>query len=151
MKISILKLLSFGVSLLAVGSILFYLPKEQGVITISLDGKEVLVKMASSPAEREQGLKGVSSLRDFDGMLFIFDEKAKVAFWNKETLLDLELLWISAGRVWGIDFLPKESSSGLKILESPGEVEMVLELPYGWSESHGIRKGALVSLPPPLE
>lgn len=118
---------------------------------IHINGHRLSVKIADTQAKREQGLMGVTKVEGYDGMLFIFANDGDVSFWNKETPLDLDLVWIKNRRVLGVDFLPREPKSGLKILPSPGAVDMVLELPAGQAEEFGIVSGALVSLPPELE
>jgi len=118
---------------------------------IHINGHRLSVKIADTEAEREQGLMGVLRVEGYDGMLFIFANDGDVSFWNKQTPLDLDLVWIKDNRVLSVDFLPREPQNGLKIVPSPGAVDMVLELPRGRAEEFGIISGALVSLPPELE
>jgi len=127
------------------------LKTEEETKLIRIDGKKITVKIADTPEERERGLMGVTKVEGYDGMLFIFGADGDVSFWNKETPLDLDLVWIKDKQVLSVDFLPREPQSGLKILPSPGAIDMVLELPAGQAEEIGIMSGALVSLPPELE
>jgi len=119
--------------------------------TIYINSKKLSVKIADTDAERERGLMGVIKTEGYDGMLFIFGADGDVSFWNKETSLDLDLIWIKDNRVLSVDFLPREPQNGLRILPSPGAIDMVLELPVGRADDLGIMSGALVSLPPELE
>ena len=112
-----------------------------------INNKELKVKIADSDEERQKGLANIEKLESYDGMLFIFEEKERVSFWNKNTLLDLDLVWISGGRVVGVDFLPN-NSLGQKVISSLEDVDMVLEIPTGQARELGIKKGASVSINP---
>jgi uncharacterized membrane protein (UPF0127 family) len=58
------------------------------------DGSAVRVEIAADPATREQGLMYRDRLADDDSMLFFFPEAGQYAFWMKNTLIPLDLLWI---------------------------------------------------------
>ena len=111
---------------------------------VVINGKRLEVRIADSVEEREEGLQGVQKLEGYDGMLFVFEKKEKVSFWNKNTLIDLDLVWIAGGKVVGVDFLPNQQS-GLKIIQSPREVDMVLELPSGKAGEFKISEGDMIS------
>ncbi len=52
------------------------------------------VKIADNEIEREQGLMNVESLEKNKGMLFIFPESGNYPFWMKDTLIELDIIWI---------------------------------------------------------
>ena len=124
---------------------------DEEIKSIHVNGKKISVRIADTAEERERGLTGITKIEGYDGMLFIFGNDDDVSFWNKETPLDLDLVWIKDKRVLGVDFLPSEPRNGLKIVPSPGAVDMVLELPRGRADELSIMSGALVSLPLVLE
>jgi|TARA_Y100000310_G_scaffold248848_1_gene254817 hypothetical protein len=66
---------------------------------VSIDnGKEnikVDVEVADDLSERTQGLMFRESLNKNSGMLFIFEEEEKHAFWMKNTLIPLDMIFIS--------------------------------------------------------
>jgi len=53
------------------------------------------VKLAITEQERQKGLMFVQSLNENEGMLFIFQEEGIHPFWMKNTLIPLDMLWIS--------------------------------------------------------
>ena len=52
------------------------------------------VEVADNDEERMQGLMFRESLGENSGMLFVFDNKAKYAFWMKNTLIPLDVIFI---------------------------------------------------------
>lgn len=101
----------------------------------------VRLARADTAAEHQRGLSGVKRLGRDEGMLFTLNQPTQTSFWNKATLLDLDLLWIRDNRVIGIDQLPNEPEYGRIIRRSPGLVDRIIELPLGWSTEHGIAIG----------
>ena len=99
----------------------------------------VQVEVADTDAKRERGLMFRKELPEGSGMLFLFDEEREHAFWMKDTLIPLDLIFVdSSGRVTGIIArarpLTLEPRSG-------GPSRMVLEVPGGWAAAHGVRAG----------
>jgi uncharacterized membrane protein (UPF0127 family) len=99
----------------------------------------VQVELADTEAKRERGLMFRKELPEGRGMLFLFDEEGEHSFWMKDTLIPLDLIFVdSSGRVTGIVArarpLTLEPRSG-------GPSRMVLEVPGGWAEAHGVRAG----------
>lgn len=97
-------------------------------IVLSIDGRDYILFTARTAFQRARGLSGITELKGADGMIFYFDFPQKQSFWNKNTHLDLELVWMSGGKVIGRDFLPSEDKAGLVIKESPQKVDWVVEL-----------------------
>ena len=58
-------------------------------------GEAWLVAVADTPLLRAQGLMGVSELVGVDGMLFVFEEPAQVAFHMQDTLIPLDIAFFS--------------------------------------------------------
>ncbi len=61
------------------------------------NGKEQIrvdVEVANNERERMQGLMFRESLEENTGMLFVFEQKAKYAFWMKNTLIPLDVIFI---------------------------------------------------------
>jgi uncharacterized membrane protein (UPF0127 family) len=99
----------------------------------------VQVELANTDAKRERGLMFRKELPEGRGMLFLFDEEGEHAFWMKDTLIPLDLIFVdSSGRVTGIiaraQPLTLEPRSG-------GPSRMVLEVPGGWAAARGVQVG----------
>ena len=62
----------------------------------------VTVEAADTPAEREHGLMGRTSLDTDEGMVFVFDGPTDGSFWMKDTLIPLSIaFWDEDGRIVG--------------------------------------------------
>ncbi|WP_019643692.1 DUF192 domain-containing protein [Novispirillum itersonii] len=98
------------------------------------------VEMALTPAQRERGLMHRTSLPAGHGMLFDFGSVRDVAMWMKNTLISLDMLFITEdGRIARIDANAEPQS--LTIRRSGVPVRAVLELPGGEAARAGIAVG----------
>ncbi|MEK7634453.1 MAG: DUF192 domain-containing protein [Patescibacteria group bacterium] len=97
-------------------------------IILNIDGRDYILFTARAVLEKTRGLSGIKELKGADGMVFFFNPPQKATFWNKNTHLDLELVWMRDGKVIGRDFLPAEDKEGLVVKTSPEEIDWVVEL-----------------------
>ena len=99
------------------------------------------VEVMDDAAERAQGLMFRESLPRFSGMLFVYEAPQPVAFWMKNTLIPLDMLFFDdAGR------LVRVKSRAQPHDETPvvggDAIRYVLEINGGLSEELGIDEGA---------
>lgn len=126
-----------------------YLPKHRYLsptTDIRVGETELRVEVADTPRERSKGLSGQKSLKNGEGMLFVFDEPLLAGFWMKDMSFAIDIIWIDAsGRVIGID---KEiSPDSYPETVSPAEpVKYVLEVPAGFSDMALINVGEILSI-----
>ena len=97
--------------------------------------------MVDDAGERAQGLMNRESLPRFSGMLFVYERPQPVAFWMKNTLIPLDMLFFDAeGR------LTRIKSQARPLDETPvaggDSVQYVLEINGGLAETLGIELGA---------
>ncbi|WP_436794024.1 DUF192 domain-containing protein [Actinospongicola halichondriae] len=78
------------------------------LVTSTGDVVELCLLHADEPAERTQGLKGVTDLEGHDGMLFSFDEDVQSNFVMVDTVTPLSISWWAADGsfVSGTDMTP---------------------------------------------
>ena len=113
---------------------------------IAIDGSKLSVWIADTGSKRERGLMHVREIPKDTGMLFLFQNKEMQSFWNKNTLLDLDILWIADGVIAGISALPSvEKSKEIVIVFSPVAADTVLEVSAGWVQEQSISIGNKVS------
>ncbi len=98
---------------------------------MTIDSKNLNVLVADSPAKWEYGLMNVKSKKDIcghDGMVFTFPIALPQTFWNKDTLVDLDMYWMRGDEKVGQDILPAITKSGIKTVSSPEPVDRVVEV-----------------------
>lgn len=111
----------------------------------SRDGKihEFIVELALDDGQRQQGLMNRKSMELGKGMLFDFGRDREVTMWMKNTLLPLDMLFISKdGRITHINENAVPHSE--QIISSRGAVRYVLELNGGASKNFAINIGDIV-------
>lgn len=99
-----------------------------------------MVEIADSPREREYGLMCRKSVAPDRGMLFIFPAAQPQAFWMRNTLASLDIIYIGAdGRVVSIsrNARPLDETP----LPSVGPAKYVLELAAGRAAQIGLLPG----------
>jgi uncharacterized membrane protein (UPF0127 family) len=104
----------------------------------------VAVEIARTPAEQSLGLGNRDSLEWGRGMLFVYDETGFLSFWMKRMRFDIDIVWIRKERVVGISAFvpyPRENPDRPATVRSPELVDTVLEVPAGYAQAHGWRRG----------
>jgi len=69
--------------------------QKQQISRVCIDGNCFEAEIADSKEEREQGLMHRESLDLDKGMLFIYKTEDIYPFWMKNTLIPLDMIWIS--------------------------------------------------------
>ena len=92
------------------------------------------VEVADTDAERTQGLMFRDNLAKFESMLFIYDNPQHVAFWMKNTLIPLDILYFTAEGVL-LDIRENAAPGDLVPFRSSGPVQYVLEVNAGTSKN----------------
>ena len=97
------------------------------------------VEEASTPDERRTGLMGRQQLAPDAGMLFLWNRDSSESFWMKNTLIPLDVAFISAdGTILDIQSMEPRS---LTLHSSPRPYRMAVEANTGFFNQHGIRAG----------
>jgi uncharacterized protein len=102
--------------------------------------REVRVELARTPAEQERGLMFRQALGEREGMLFVFPASSVHAFWMKNTLIPLDMVFIDAdGIVVGIVERAEPLTTTARTVGLPSRY--VLEVSGGWCAAEGVRRG----------
>ncbi len=102
------------------------------------------VEVAKDEKTRTKGLMGRSSLAADGGMLFLFDVEQEGAFWMKNTLIPLDMIFIKAdGTILSVH--PMAQPHSRKVVKSGGLVKAGLEINGGLAKKLGIKAGQTVT------
>lgn len=104
------------------------------------------VEIAKTEAEQARGLMHRQSMPASAGMLFVFPEPKHAAFWMKNTLIPLDMLFIDAsGRVMYIH--PNARPNDETVIDGGEGIQYVLEINGGLSKRLAIPAGAEIRHP----
>ena len=118
--------------------------------TLTIDSSQGLhsfkVELATTPAQMELGLMYRQNLPADAGMLFVYPSEQSVAFWMKNTLIPLDMLFIGAdGHIRRI--VERTIPLSTNPIPSGDPVRAVLEINGGAAERLGIHAGDMVHSP----
>lgn len=115
-------------------------------VTILMPKGAIQVEVADSKGEREQGLSGRVSMRNDEGILFVFETPGKYGFWMKDMNFPLDIIWINEnGLVVDIerDLSP---DSYPKTFINEVDASYVLEVNAGLAKEFGLFLGSKVKI-----
>ena len=115
---------------------------------VTIGNTTIAVQIADTDEKRQLGLSGRASLNEGEGMLFIFDEQGELAFWMKDMLFTIDIIFADQdGKVVTI-YKEVSPESYLKsppeVFTSDAEALYVLEVPAGFAEKHGISQNSKI-------
>lgn len=114
----------------------------ENVMIARADGKVVTfhAERATDSAAREQGLMFRKELAPSEGMIFLYDEPGRHAFWMKNTLIPLDMLFFDeSGQLIHIHANAKPGS--LEPIGADTPVCAILEIPGGQAVKQGLKIG----------
>jgi uncharacterized membrane protein (UPF0127 family) len=107
------------------------------------DGFVVRVEIANDDDLRAQGLMFRDHLEPGTGMLFLFPEDGEYAFWMKNTIIPLDMVWIDSSRKVAH---VKVNVPPCKVPDCPSyppqaQARYVLEVAGGVARDHSLKAG----------
>lgn len=109
------------------------------------DGFAVNARIADTPEKQEKGLMFVKELPENEGMLFVFEQDEEQAFWMKNTLIDLDIVFIGSDRrVTSVAPQVRHSYTYTpddQVAYALGYGQFVLELAAKTAAKHGVTEG----------
>lgn len=115
---------------------------DQSMLTIKSGAKthKFTVEVARTIEQQQTGMMNRNSLAPDRGMIFPYDPPQPVAFWMKNTLIPLDLIFISpGGKILRIE--ENAVPYSLDQIPSGGPIEAVLELAGGRSAELKLKAG----------
>jgi len=115
--------------------------------SVSLNNQPFYLEVAKTTEEKSQGLMFRESLPKNHGMIFIYNEDKERSFWMKNTLIPLDLIFISSNNTI-VEI--KENIQPCEIENCPSykskPAKYVIEINAGLSEEIGLTEGNVVIL-----
>lgn len=110
---------------------------------------KIRAEFAKTPEEWQKGLMNRPSLPKNSGMLFIFPDETNRSFWMKNTLIPLDIIFVSStGRVNEITTLtPCQETEICQSYNSKTPAQYVLEINANAAGKWKIMEGDILELP----
>jgi uncharacterized membrane protein (UPF0127 family) len=120
-------------------------PQRLPTATIHVGAVPLVVEVAREKEQQAKGMMFRRSLGPDEAMLFVSDRDTNLAFWMKNTYVDLDLAYIrSDGTVLQIE---RMKAFNPEAVFSREPARFALEVPAGWFAAHGIEVDAKVEIP----
>ena len=120
----------------------------QRIPSIELGGKKINVEIADDDRERSQGLMFREMLQDDHGMLFVYPDEKFRAFWMKNTLIPLDMIFINAHQEI-VDIhtaYPCKEQEPCQPYGSEDKAQYILEVNAGFAEKNNLKTGDSVNI-----
>jgi uncharacterized membrane protein (UPF0127 family) len=123
--------------------------KQEPYAEVHVGDTVVWARLAISAEERTRGLSGTEKLEPNEGMLFVYNNRSRHAFWMRGMLFPLDMLWIDTDHVADLKTdlpnpPPGASEANLPIYSPNADANYVLEVNAGWAATNNITIGAPV-------
>lgn len=111
--------------------------------TLEVGGTKLTAELATTFAQRQQGLMHRDSLGTDAGMLFVYPDEDIRHFWMKDTRIPLSIAFANRrGEIVRIeDMEPFDTSQ----VSSMVPATYALEMTQGWFADHGIERGSKIT------
>lgn len=118
--------------------------KKQSKVKIEIKDKTYAFELASTREERKKGLMFRKKLDPNGGMLFVYPNRTNLSFYMKNTLIPLDIAFISADyKIIEIrQMLPLDETS----IESKEEAQYALEVNSGFFDRIGLKAGDKIKI-----
>ena len=130
------------------------LPTPQVLPAIKVQAPKATLRLqiARTEGQRERGLMSVTHLPARTGMIFVFDTDGPVAFWMKDTLIPLDMVFVGADgtvrKIYAAVPVVPEDMADDRIPRETGNAKYVIELSSREAAADGLSVGTkLKSLP----
>lgn len=113
------------------------------------DGSSFTLEIADTPAARARGYMERAKVGPKEGMLFVFEEPGRHAFWMKNCRVSLDILWLDASfRVQEVAAwqAPCPEDGPCPSVAPMRPARYALELAAGGARAHGLKPGARVDV-----
>jgi uncharacterized membrane protein (UPF0127 family) len=145
-----MKAIIFCVLLVSFSTNVFGATEKLKTKRLVIGGQTLLVEIADTEATRTKGLMFRKSLKDTEGMLFIFDQEEELSFWMKNTFIPLSIGYFNKSKklidIQDMAPVASEMQTDLPSYPSKEPAMYALEVPKGWFKKNKVHLGAVFRL-----
>ena len=148
-----MKMLYWCITICFVGILIFLSLRRPGrqieltpntISAVEIGDTEIKVELALSDTEKARGLSGRASLKEDEGMLFVFANTTRHPFWMKDMLIPIDMIWIDEAGVVVYIAHEAQPDSYPALFGSSVESKYVLEVVAGFAKRHKVEIGTKV-------
>ena len=112
-------------------------------LVVTPQGVQIAVEVADTPQKRQRGLSFRQELLPQHGMLFVFETREKHAFWMKDMLIPLDIIWLDNQRIVHVEHSvqPPIPPQNPRTLTPRKKANFVLELAAGQAKALNLQVG----------
>lgn len=119
--------------------------------TVSINHQTFSVLIAKTDADKQKGLSGRKSLPKSEGMVFLFDKPDYYAFWMKDMLFPIDIIYIHNKRILTVysNLQPPTKNMtdfNLPVVKPSEPADTVLEINAGLAKQYNFQTGDTVTL-----
>jgi len=111
---------------------------------VNINGKIFMAELALTSQKQTKGLSQRKNLCNHCAMLFKFNQSKKWPFWMKGMQFNLDIVWVSDGRI--IYMVKNISYKSKEIITPPIKADQVLEINAGLSSRFNFKPGDKVRI-----
>jgi len=129
--------------------------KDNSICVIPFTNVSLKTKVAYSKERQAKGLMNVTSLKDNEGMIFVYDYPNYLSFWMKNTLIPLSIAFVEADgrivKIYNMAVEGKKQDDEFPVYQSPTMVMYAIEAPLGWFTLNNISENDRINIPKELK
>ena len=112
---------------------------------VRIGAVQTQVRVAASELEKARGLMEVAQLAEAEGMAFMYDAEARMSFWMKNTLLDLDIAFVARdGTILEVRTMTAGDTDTTS--SASDQARFAIEMRAGWFRDRGVRPGDKVAV-----
>jgi uncharacterized membrane protein (UPF0127 family) len=117
-------------------------------VTLKANGHDIPAWVMDDKPKQEEGMMWLveSDVNEGDGMIFVFPKAAPQGFWMKNTILALDIMFISQDKKL-LNVQPGRPYDDQTNLPSKGAAMYVLEMRQGAAKRLGLKPGTVFTIP----
>jgi len=112
-------------------------------VKLWLNSHKVIAEVARTPAEHQVGMMGRTKIAEMEGMIFVFNEPDRRAFWMRNTHIPLDIAYLAPDGTL-LEVHAGHPHNEVQLSSKSDNVQFVLEMLQGWFGRNNFKPGMIV-------